>query len=93
MTDQLDHRLTAQVTYADLAELMKRTAGVSVEPQELERQSASGFDSFGLDSLGLLGIVAELEKRHSAGLPENAEKCKTPAEFLALVNDALTSGA
>jgi minimal PKS acyl carrier protein len=93
MTDQLDHQLTSRVTNADRSDLMKRTAGVQVEPQELERQSASGFDSLGLDSLGLLGIVAELEKRYGAGLPENAEKCKTPAEFLALVNDALTSGA
>lgn len=92
MTDQLDHQLSTRVTYADLAGLMERTAGVHVEPAELEKRSASGFDSFGLDSLGLLGIVAELEKRHGAGLPENAEKCKTPAEFLALVNDAL-SGA
>ncbi|POX56749.1 curamycin polyketide synthase [Streptomyces sp. Ru71] len=93
MTDQLDHQVASRVTYSELSDLMKRTAGVVVDPQELEQRSASGFDSFGLDSLGLLGIVAELEKRHAVGLPENAEKCKTPAEFLALVNDALTKGA
>ncbi|GGX88855.1 acyl carrier protein [Streptomyces minutiscleroticus] len=89
MTDQI----TYQVTVADLAALMKRTAGVNVDPDDLGRQADDGFDTFGLDSLGLLGIVAELEKRHGRSLPEQAERCKTPAEFLALVNTSLQTGA
>ena len=89
MTDQVDH----QVTIDDLAELMKRTAGVSVDPLILEEESGSGWDTFGLDSLGLLGIVAELEKRHGMGLPEQMERCKTPADFLAVVTGVLMTGA
>lgn len=89
MTDQVDH----QVTIEDLAELMKRSAGVSVDPLILEEEAGSGWDTFGLDSLGLLGIVAELEKRHGMGLPEQMERCKTPEEFLAVVNGALAKGA
>lgn len=89
MTDQVDY----QVTIEELAALMKRTAGVSVDPLVLEQQSDSGWDTFGLDSLGLLGIVAELEKRHGRGLPEQMERCKTPADFLAAVNDVLAKGA
>ncbi|MEV5436476.1 acyl carrier protein [Streptomyces sp. NPDC052682] len=91
MTDMTE-RVTHQVTYEDLAALMKRTAGVHVEPADLEARAAEGFDSFGLDSLGLLGIVAELEKRYGAGLPEQVERCKTPEAFLAMVNDALATG-
>ncbi|MFB7655370.1 MULTISPECIES: acyl carrier protein [unclassified Streptomyces] len=88
MTDQLAY----QVTVEELAALMKRTAGVHVEPETLRRQADDGFDTFGLDSLGLLGIVAELEKRYGLGLPEQAERCKTPADFLALINGALKTG-
>ncbi|MFI5854270.1 acyl carrier protein [Streptomyces parvulus] len=88
MTDQLAY----QVTVEELATLMKRTAGVHVEPEALRAQADDGFDTFGLDSLGLLGIVAELEKRYGLGLPEQAERCKTPAAFLALINGALKTG-
>jgi minimal PKS acyl carrier protein len=52
----------------------------------------SGFDAFGLDSLGLLGIVGELEKRYGLALPEDAEKCKSPADFLKMVNGSLAAG-
>ncbi|MFD1830930.1 MULTISPECIES: acyl carrier protein [Streptomyces] len=89
MTDQV----TAQVTAEELAALMKRTAGVAVDPRELEERADTGFDVFGLDSLGLLGIVGELEKRHGLDLPEHAERCRTPREFLRCVNGALTTGA
>ncbi|GAB2864535.1 acyl carrier protein [Streptomyces deserti] len=85
-------RADRQVTFEDLAALMKRTAGVYVDPLDLEKRADEGFDTFGLDSLGLLGIVAELEKRHGIGLPEQVERCKTPAAFLATVNDALATG-
>jgi minimal PKS acyl carrier protein len=91
MTDMTD-RVAWQVTYEDLAALMKRTAGVDVDPIVLEQQAGAGFDTFGLDSLGLLGIVAELEKRHGLGLPEQLERCRTPKAFLAMVNDALATG-
>jgi minimal PKS acyl carrier protein len=89
MTEKMEH----QVTYEDLAALMKSTAGVTVDPQVLEQQADRGFDTFGLDSLGLLGIVGELDKRHGRPLPDQADHCKTPATFMALVNRALVKGA
>ncbi|MEV5433684.1 acyl carrier protein [Streptomyces sp. NPDC052701] len=88
MTDMTE-RVGTQVTFEELSALMKRTAGVHVEPPDLRARAEEGFDSFGLDSLGLLGIVAELEKKHGVGLPEQVERCKTPAEFLAQVNATL----
>ncbi len=46
MTDQLDY----QVTVEELSALMKRTAGVHVDPVTLRQQADDGFDTFGLDS-------------------------------------------
>ena len=82
-----------QVTFADLAALMKKGAGVTVDPRELESRADAPFGEFGLDSLGLLGIVGELENRHGRALPTDAERCKSPRAFLDLVDGALTTGA
>ena len=49
--------MTAQLTYQELAALMKSGAGVSVDPSQMESSPGSAFDEYGLDSLGLLGIV------------------------------------
>ncbi|NBM16262.1 acyl carrier protein [Streptomyces sp. GC420] len=83
----------SDVTVDELAALMKKAAGVTVDPRDLEARSESPFDTFGLDSLGLLGIVGELENRYARPLPTDAERCKTPSEFLNLVNSTLTAGA
>ncbi|MEN3586420.1 phosphopantetheine-binding protein [Streptomyces sp. ZYX-F-203] len=82
-----------RLTVEDLAELMKKSAGVVVDPQELARREAAPFGEFGLDSLGLLGIVGELENKHGRPLPTDAERCRTPRDFLDMVNGALTTGA
>lgn len=82
-----------QVTVEELATLMKTAAGVTVDPHDLESRADTPFAEFGLDSLGLLGIVGELENRHGRALPTDAERCKSPRAFLDLVNSALTTGA
>ncbi|MEV0904568.1 acyl carrier protein [Streptomyces hokutonensis] len=81
------------ITVDELSELMKKAAGVTVSPEDIEQQCDSGFDALGVDSLGLLGIVGELENRHGVPMPVDAERCKTPRQFLDLVNSALTTGA
>jgi minimal PKS acyl carrier protein len=82
-----------RLTVEELATLMKKAAGVTVDPQELASRADDPFADFGLDSLGLLGIVGELENRHGRALPTDAERCKSPRAFLDLVNGALTTGA
>ncbi|MFJ7074692.1 acyl carrier protein [Streptomyces sp. NPDC098781] len=82
-----------QLTFEELAALMKKAAGVTVDPRELEDRADAPFAEFGLDSLGLLGIVGELENRHSLALPTDAERCKSPRAFLDLVNGAFMTGA
>ncbi|KUN65121.1 curamycin polyketide synthase [Streptomyces canus] len=85
--------MSDRITVEELAELMKKAAGITVAPEELRQQQESGFDAFGLDSLGLLGIVGELENRYGTPMPPDAEKSKSPRQFLALVNSALLAGA
>ncbi|WP_105975307.1 acyl carrier protein [Streptomyces geranii] len=85
--------ITTAVTYDELADLIKRGAGVSVDPRELERASDTPFGILGLDSLGMLGIVGELENQYGTSLPPDTERCRTPQEFLDLVNSTLKAGA
>lgn len=85
--------MSDRLTLEELAALMKKGAGLTVDPADLASRPQSGFDEFGLDSLGLLGIVGELENRHGRPLPPDADRCKTPQEFLDLVNNTLTTGA
>ncbi|MFB7453128.1 acyl carrier protein [Streptomyces sp. NPDC056194] len=81
--------ITTELTYGDLATLIKQSAGVTVAAEQLAESPETPFSGLGVDSLGLLGIVGELENRHGVALPTDAERCKTPAEFVALVNNAL----
>jgi len=81
------------VTFEELASLMKGRAGLTVEPAELESRRGSTFEEFDLDSLGLLGIIAELGNRYGRTLSEEAEACKTPNDLLNVVNAELTQGA
>ena len=82
-----------QVTFTELATLMKQAAGVTVDPHDLEGRADTPFAEFGLDSLGLLGIVGELENRYGTPMPPDAERSKTPRQFLDQVNSALLAGA
>ncbi|MFF4256779.1 acyl carrier protein [Streptomyces sp. NPDC001663] len=84
--------MTDRITVEELAELMKKSAGVTVAADEL-RLNNPGFATLGVDSLGLLGIVGELENRYGTAMPPEAERSKTPRQFLDLVNSALMTGA
>ncbi|MFI7007621.1 acyl carrier protein [Streptomyces sp. NPDC050145] len=85
--------ITTEVTYDELAGLMKKAAGITVDPRELAQDPDAPFDARGIDSLGLLGIVGEIENRYGRSLPPDSERCKTPRAFLDLVNNALKAGA
>jgi minimal PKS acyl carrier protein len=83
----------SDVTYEELASLMKSRAGMTVEAEELAGAPDSPFEDFGLDSLGLLGVMSELEQRHDILIDDWAETCKTPNALLKVVNNQLSSGA
>ena len=81
------------LTHAELASLIKTRAGITVDPAEMESRPAATFEEFGIDSLGLLGIVGELENRHATRITAGAEMSRTPAEFIDVVNASLSSKA
>lgn len=85
--------MSDRITVEELSELMKKAAGVTVAPEELQQRYDAGFDALGIDSLGLLGIVGELENRYGTAMPPDAEKSKSPRQFLEHVNGALMAGA
>ncbi|MFJ3922011.1 acyl carrier protein [Streptomyces sp. NPDC090022] len=85
--------MSDRLTIEELATLMKSGAGITVDPAEMASRPDTRFDDYGLDSLGLLGIVGELENRRGRSLPTDADRCKTPREFLDLVNNSLMTGA
>ena len=85
--------MNGPLTYDELASLMKSRAGTPVEPEELAGQSDSSFTAFGLDSLGLLGVISELENRYACSIDGEPEAHKSPGALLALVNDRITAGA
>ncbi|MFJ9443666.1 acyl carrier protein [Kitasatospora sp. NPDC101235] len=84
--------MNSTLNYPELATLLQVRAGVAVDPGDLARPGAE-FEAFGIDSLGLLGVVGELENRHGLKVTSGAESAKTPAEFLQLVNSSLTAKA
>ncbi|MFD8702386.1 acyl carrier protein [Kitasatospora sp. NPDC059648] len=84
--------MSTNLSYPELATLLQARAGVTVDPGDLEKPGAQ-FDEFGVDSLGLLGVVGELENRHGLKVASGAESAKTPAEFLELVNSSLSAKA
>jgi minimal PKS acyl carrier protein len=89
LNDALNATAPGPVTFDELAALMKGRAGLSVDPREMESSPVTTFEEFNLDSLGLLGIVAELENRHGRRIGGDAETRKTPHEFLECVNAQL----
>ncbi|TKA06642.1 acyl carrier protein [Actinacidiphila oryziradicis] len=82
--------MISELTYADVASLMKSCAGLTADPLLLESRPDTPFADFGLDSLGLLGMVAELEHRYGMPIIGDAEGARTPADFVDRVNSSLT---
>ncbi|WFB11504.1 acyl carrier protein [Streptomyces sp. LX-29] len=82
-----------QLTYEEMAALMKSCAGLKVDPAMLADRPDALLADFGLDSLGLLAIVSELEQRYGTPITADADTCKTPQDLIAITNSAVTSGA
>jgi minimal PKS acyl carrier protein len=85
--------ISNELTYEELAALMKSSAGITADPQRLAADPGTPFAEYGLDSLGLLGIVAELENRRGVTIAGEADSCKTPETFMEVVNTSLKAGA
>ena len=73
------------LTENELAQIISLKAGITVSPETIESGTVQ-FEDIDVDSLGVLSIVAELERRYRLGLGAEAESCTTPKELLDMVN-------
>ncbi|MDX2853048.1 MULTISPECIES: acyl carrier protein [Streptomycetaceae] len=84
--------MSKELTYGELAALMKSSAGITVEAGLLVGHPETPFAEYGLDSLGLLGIVGALENDRGIPIAGDADSCKTPGAFMDVVNTSLKAG-
>ncbi|WP_245811839.1 acyl carrier protein [Actinophytocola xinjiangensis] len=74
------------MTAAELAGLLAAT-GATIDPDGVD--DTTTFDSVGVDSLGLLGVITAIERGRGVALPDDAQQIETLTVFLAVVNDSL----
>jgi len=68
----------------DLAALINRCTGVAVTGDQV-RFSQQSFDELGVDSLGLMGVVAELQREHGMSRGVDVAPNQSPRELLSLL--------
>lgn len=78
-----------RLTLEELAPLLATCCGASVTGEELAAAPATTFAELDVDSLGRIGLAAELSRRGGVALGQEAEECKTPYELVALFNAAI----
>ncbi|MFB7124187.1 acyl carrier protein [Kitasatospora xanthocidica] len=84
--------MAAEITYEELATLVRTRAGVQVTAEELAEPGRMFLD-LGVDSLGVLGVLADVENRYGVSV-DSAELLGRPvAEFLKDVNAQVASGS
>jgi minimal PKS acyl carrier protein len=81
----------SEITATELAELLEGCAGVPSDPADLI--GGVTFADLGVDSLGIIGIIAEVERRYGVAIPEEAEKILRPVDFLNFINMQLVKAA
>ena len=72
------------VSAQTLAEIITTKAGITVDHAALTHDTR--LRDLGVDSLGMLGLVTELERRHGISLPDGTEKAATVGGFIDVVN-------
>lgn len=82
---------TRQLSAGELAAVVRECSGVNVEAERFGSPDVL-FADLGVDSLGLLGVVAELERRLSVTLGADAEGAPSPYALIDLVNSELAEG-
>ena len=68
----------------ELAALISRCTGVTVTGAQVTDATRS-FDDLGVDSLGLMGVLAELQRDHGVSRDAELRPHQSPRELLALL--------
>jgi aromatase len=77
------------LTIAELGEIVRTSTGVKIDITEVERRPAVTFEELDVDSLGLLSVIASLEKQYGVELGVDVEACETFDHLIAAVEEAL----
>jgi acyl carrier protein len=67
--------------------------GVTVEAETISGQPELTFADLGVESLGVLGVVAALENRYGIRLGADAEQCERPEQLRELITQMTTEEA
>ena len=76
------------ITFDEFRDMISRCTGVSVTVPDLTDDPQVPFEKLGMDSLGVLGVVTELENRLGISLDEAAATA-VPADLLRIVHQRL----
>lgn len=80
-------------TLAELGEIVRKSTGVDIDPGELEGRPDIAFKDLDVDSLGLLGVIAALEKRYGVQLSVDLEACETFGDLIHTVEVSIAAAA
>jgi aromatase len=80
-------------TLAELGEIVRSSTGVDIDMSEVERRPAVTFEELDVDSLGLLSVIASLEKQYGVELGVDVEECETFGHLIGAVEEALGAAA
>jgi acyl carrier protein len=83
--------MTIQITAQDLSALLLAGADLKIPAATLTPDTE--FQMLGIDSLALLGLTAEIERRYQVRLSVEPKATTSVAEFLRSVNDHLLTAA
>ncbi|KDN80863.1 acyl carrier protein [Kitasatospora cheerisanensis] len=84
--------MNPEISYEELATLIKTRAGVQVSVDQLADPGCMFLD-LGVDSLGVLGVLADLENRYGVSIDSSDLLGRPVAEFLKTVNSTVKAGA
>jgi aromatase len=80
-------------TRPELSEMVKTAAGVEIDVEQVQRSPGMTFEGLGVDSLGLLGVFAAIERRCGIQIHADIDDCKTFADLEAIIRQAAGPGA
>jgi aromatase len=84
---------TTMPTRAQLSEIVKTVAGVQIDAAQVEQDPSVTFEELGVDSLGLLGVLAAIERQYGFRIHADIEDCRTFADLEAIVARAASAEA
>jgi aromatase len=84
---------TTLPTRPELSEMVKTVAGVEIDVEQVQQNPGMAFEDLGVDSLGLLGVLAAIERQYGIQINADIDDCKTFADLEAIIREAAGPGA